>query len=83
MTETETYNVTAEELASFIARIEAENEAIAERTADRKEIYEELKGRGYSAPIVREIVKLRKMRPDDRAEREAILDLYKNAIGLA
>jgi len=71
------------ELRAFVERIEAQNERIADETAARKEIFDELKGRGYSAPIVREIVKLRAMNPNDRAEREAALEMYRAALGMA
>ncbi len=37
---------------------------------------------GYDAKIIRQIVRLRKMKPDDRAEMEALLDTYKAALGL-
>jgi uncharacterized protein (UPF0335 family) len=77
------YNVTADELRAFIERVEqleAEKKDIAEQV---KEVYAEAKGRGYSTPIMREIVKLRKMKPDDRAEREAVLQLYASALGMA
>ena len=76
------YTVTADELRQFIEcieQLEAEKKDIAEKI---KEVYSELKGRGYSVPIVREVVKLRKKKPDDRAEQEAILDTYKSALGL-
>jgi uncharacterized protein (UPF0335 family) len=74
--------VTANELAQFIERIEAIEGDIREYNETKKEVYAEAKGRGYSAPIIREIVKLRRMNPNDRAEREAILDLYRNALGM-
>lgn len=73
-------NVTAGELRAFIERIEqleAEKREVANQV---KEVYAELKGRGYSAPIVREIVKQRRMKPDELAEREAILDVYLTAL---
>jgi uncharacterized protein (UPF0335 family) len=82
-TSPDSYNVGADELRSFIERIEqldAEKRGIAEI---QKEVMAEAKGRGYSTAIIREIVKLRRMRPDDVAEREAILDMYKSALGMA
>ena len=77
-----TDTVAAEELASFVDRIEAQNVRIAEETEARKEIYDELKARGYCAKTVREIVRLRKLAADERAEREAVLELYMSAIGM-
>lgn len=73
----------AEELRQFIERYEAlaaEKQDIADQM---KEVMAEAKARGYSTPILREIIKLRKMKPDDRAEKQAILDLYASALGMA
>ena len=75
--------VTSEELRSFVERIEAQTARIKDETDARKEIYDEAGGRGYSKPIIRELVKLRAMKPDDRAEREAVLDMYLAALGMA
>jgi uncharacterized protein (UPF0335 family) len=77
-----TNTVTASELRAFIERIEEQNHRIREETEARKEIYAEAKGRGYSAPIIREVIKIRAMSPDDRAERDAVLDLYCDALGV-
>jgi uncharacterized protein (UPF0335 family) len=74
--------VTAAELRQFVERIEqldAEKRDLAEM---RKEVMAEAKGRGYSTAIIREIVKLRRMKPDDLAEREAVLELYRSALGM-
>jgi uncharacterized protein (UPF0335 family) len=78
-----TDNVTAAELAQFVERIESIEGDIREYQETRKEVYAEAKSRGYSTPIMREIIRLRKLRPDDRAEREAVLDLYLSALGMA
>lgn len=79
---TDNYAVTADELRQFIERIEQLNAEKADIAEQIKEVYAELKGRGYSTPIVREIVKLRKRKPDDVAEQEAVMDLYKSALGM-
>jgi uncharacterized protein (UPF0335 family) len=78
-----TYQVTADELRSFVERIEQLNAEKADIAEQVKEVMAEAKGRGYSGPIIREIVKLRKMKPDDLAEREAVLDIYRAALGMA
>ena len=78
-----TDQVTADELRQFIERweqLDAEKREIADQ---QKEVMAEAKGRGYSTPIMREIIRLRKLRPDDRAEREAVLDMYRAALGMA
>jgi uncharacterized protein (UPF0335 family) len=75
-------HVTVDELRQFIERYErlaAEKQDIADQ---QKEVMAEAKGRGYSVPILREIIRLRKMKPDDLAEREAVLDVYRQALGV-
>jgi uncharacterized protein (UPF0335 family) len=77
------YNVTADELRQFIERIEQLDSEKADIAEQRKEVLAEAKGRGYSTPIIREIVKMRKMKPDDLAEREAVLDMYRRALDMS
>jgi uncharacterized protein (UPF0335 family) len=79
---TDRYNVTADELRQFLERIEQLNAEKADIAEQAKEVMAEAKARGYSGPIIREIVKLRKMKPDDLAEREAVLDVYRQALGM-
>ena len=79
---TDAMNVTAEELRQFIERIEQMNAEIADLTEVRKEIYAEAKGRGYDTKIIRKLVAIRKRRADDLAEEEAILEMYKSALGM-
>ena len=66
-------------LIERIARLEEEKKAIGD---DIKDVYLEAKSVGYDPKIMRQIVRLRKMKPDDRREMEEILDLYKRALGL-
>ena len=47
-----------------------------------KEVFAELKGRGYMSRPVRTLIALRKRKPDDVAEEEAILEMYKAALGM-
>jgi uncharacterized protein (UPF0335 family) len=80
---TDQYTVTADELRQFVERIEQLNAEKCDIAEQAKEVMAEAKARGYSGPIIREIVKLRKMKPDDLAEREAVLDVYRAALGMA
>lgn len=66
-------------LIERVERLEEEKKGIAD---DIKDVYGEAKAVGYDAKIMRQIVRLRKMSADDRAEMEAILDTYKAALGL-
>ena len=77
------YNVTADELRQFIERVEqleAEKKEIQEQI---KEAFAEAKGRGYDTAVMKKVVAMRKRKPDDLAEEDAILELYKNALGMA
>lgn len=76
------YAVHADELRQFIERAEqlaVEKRDIAEQ---EKELFAEAKGRGYDAKVMRKVIALRKRKPDDIAEEEAILDMYKAALGM-
>ena len=77
------YQVTAEQLRSFLERyerLEAEKQDIADQ---QKEVLAEAKACGYDTAIMREIIKLREIYPDARAnEKEAILQVYLEALGL-
>lgn len=80
---TDINGVTAEELRAFIERAEqlaAEKSDIAEQ---EKELFAEAKGRGYDSKIMRKIIALRKKKPDQIAEEEAIEELYRSALGMA
>ena len=75
-------DVAGDELRQFIERIEDQNARISEETDARKEIYAELKSRGYCAKTVRKIVALRKKTRDQLAEEEAVEEIYRAAVGL-
>ena len=76
------YRVTADELRQFIERIErldAEKKDLAEQ---QKEVMAEAKGRGYDTKVMRKLITLRKRDKNDIAEEEAILEMYKEALGM-
>jgi uncharacterized protein (UPF0335 family) len=66
-------------LIERVERLEEEKKGIGD---DIKDVYAEAKAVGYDAKIMRKVVALRKMKPDDRREMETVLDLYKAALGL-
>lgn len=66
-------------LIERVERLEEEKQGIAE---DIKDVYAEAKAVGYDGKILKQIVKLRRMKPDDRAEHYALLRTYANALGL-
>lgn len=66
-------------LVERIERLEEEKKGIAD---DIRDVFAEAKAVGYDTKIMRQILRLRKMKPDDRAEMEMLLDTYKAALGL-
>ncbi|MHA6642873.1 DUF2312 domain-containing protein [Mesorhizobium sp. A623] len=75
--------VAAGQLRAFIERIERLEEEKKTIADDIKEVYAELKGTGFEPKAVRTIIRLRKQDQNERAEAEAILDLYMAALGMA
>jgi uncharacterized protein (UPF0335 family) len=74
--------VSNEQLRLFMERIERLEEEKKGVADDIRDVYSEAKSQGYDTKIMRQIFKLRKMEPHDRAEMEALLDVYKSALGL-
>ena len=82
MMDDQAYSVAADELRQFIEQfeqLEAEKKDITER---QKEVMAEAKARGYDTKVMKKIVALRKRDRDDIAEEEAILETYKQALGM-
>lgn len=78
----DSYTVTAAELQQFIEQLEqldSEKTQVSERV---KELMAEAKGRGYQTKIIRKIVALRKKSADAVAEEEALMSMYKEALGM-
>ncbi|HET6537343.1 MAG TPA: DUF2312 domain-containing protein [Sphingopyxis sp.] len=74
--------VSDEQLRLFIERIERLEEEKKGISDDIRDVYLEAKSQGYDPKIMRQIVRLRKLPVHDRKEMEAILDVYKNALGI-
>jgi uncharacterized protein (UPF0335 family) len=66
-------------LIERVERLEEEKKGVAD---DIKDTYGEAKAVGYDTKMMRQIVRLRKMKPDDRREMEMLLETYKAALGL-
>lgn len=76
------YAATSEELRQFIDRYEqldAERKDVVER---QKELMAEAKGRGWNTRVMRIVISTRKRKPDAVAEEQAVLDMYKSALGM-
>lgn len=78
----ETYSVTADELRSFVERIERLNEEKQEIADQAKEVFSEAKGRGFDTKILRKLIALRKKDQSELTEEEMLLETYKEALGM-
>ncbi len=76
------YRVTAGELRQFIERFERLDMEKKDLAEQQKEVMAEAKARGYDTKVLRKIVALRKRDKDDIAEEEAVLEMYKEALGM-
>ena len=71
-----------EQLKSFIERIERLEEEKKALAGDIREIYAEAKGNGFEPRVMRKVVSLRRMKAADREEEEALLEVYRQAVGV-
>ena len=74
--------IAGDHLRSFIERIERLEEEKAVLVTDIREVYAEAKGQGFDAKIMRAIVRERRLETQERHEREEMLDLYRQALGM-
>ena len=79
---TDEYAIAADELRQFIERYELLEAARRDTSDDMKEVMAEAKGRGYDPKVLRKVIALRKRKPDDIAEEEAVIDMYRSALGM-
>lgn len=77
-----TYRVTADELRQFIERLERLDAEKKDLGDQRKEVMAEAKGRGYDTKIIGKLIAERKRDADDLAEEYAILQMYREALGM-
>jgi uncharacterized protein (UPF0335 family) len=76
-------SVAQDQIRAFVERIERMEEEKRAITEDIKEIYAEAKGNGFDTKVLRQIVRIRKQDAGERAEQEALLELYMAALGMA
>ena len=75
--------VAAERLTSFIERLERLEDEKRDAGDQIKDVFAEAKGEGFDIKIMRQLLKLRRMKPHDRSEQEELLEVYKAALGMA
>ncbi|WP_182085353.1 DUF2312 domain-containing protein [Aureimonas sp. ME7] len=77
-----TEEVAQDQLRSFVERIERLEEEKKTISDDIKDVYAEAKGNGFDTKVLRKVISLRKQDANERAEQDAILDLYLQALGM-
>lgn len=82
MSDDQAYQVTAAEIRQFIEQYEQLESEKTDITERQKEVMAEAKARGYDTKVMRIVIALRKRDKDDVAEEEAILEMYKSALGM-
>ena len=73
--------IAAEQLRSFVERIERLDIERANLADDLKSVYAEAKSLGYDVKILRKVIALRKIKPNERRETEELLEVYLHALG--
>ena len=76
------YSVSSDELRQFIERIEQLNAEKADIAEQTKEVFAEAVAHGYDAKVLRRVIAIRKLKPDELAEFEAVLEVYRAAVGM-
>lgn len=76
------YKATGDELRQFIERLERLNAEKQEIADQIKEVFAESKARGFDNTAIRTLLRLRKRDADDLAEEQAVLEMYKEALGM-
>ena len=74
--------VAADRLRSFVERLERLEDEKRDVAEQIKDVFAEAKGEGFDIKTMRQVLKLRRMKPADRSEQEELLEIYKNALGM-
>ena len=77
-----TYRVTADELRQFIERFERLEMERKDLLDQQKEVLAEAKSRGYDTRVIKKVMAMRRRDPQEVLEEDAVLDLYKEALGM-
>ena len=76
------YGVAGDQLRAFVERVERLREERKAIDDDIKEVFSEAKGSGFSVPAIKHILKVRAEDQNERAEFEAVVDMYMAALGM-
>lgn len=74
--------IARDQLRSIVERVERLEEEKQSVADDIKEVYAEAKANGFDTKTLRAVIRIRKQDKNERAEQEALLDLYLHALGM-
>jgi uncharacterized protein (UPF0335 family) len=78
----DTVGIAGGQILAFIERIEQIETEIAELNEGKKETFAEAKGEGFDVKVMRQVLRIRRQKPHERAETEELLEVYKAALGM-
>lgn len=73
--------ISGQQLRLFIEKIERLEQEKAELAETVRDVFAEAKADGFDIKVMRQLIKLRKMKKEERVEQEELLDLYLHALG--
>jgi uncharacterized protein (UPF0335 family) len=73
--------ISGQQLRSFIEKIERLEQEKAELGEAVRDVFAEAKAEGFDTKVMRQLIKIRKMKKEERVEQEELLDLYLHALG--
>ena len=82
MTQENFGSISASQLRSFIEKIETLEQDKAELMATLRDVFAEAKSEGFDVGVMRQLLKLRRLKKEDLAEQEGLLEIYRNALGI-
>lgn len=75
-------SISAQELRQFIEKVERLEDEKAEVQNQIKEIMAESKAKGFDTKVMRQIIRMRKMKKEDLIEQQELIDIYTQALGM-
>jgi len=72
----------ADRLRQYVERIERLEDEKREIQEQIKDVYNEAKAEGFDVKVMRQVIRLRRMKPHERGELEELLETYKAALGM-
>ena len=73
---------TQDQLRAYVSRVERLEEERKAMSEDISAVFQEAKSNGYDVKALKSIIKIRKTDPSELAEQDALIDIYKQALGM-